>query len=75
MTIRFDKNGFKKELSKEEEIELHRQVSKGQSLIMLSYLFKVSKDFILKFCKSRDLVVRKEYEYDYILELDRKYGK
>lgn len=56
-------------LTKEKEQELLKQIEKGQSLQMLSYIFKLTKEFIIKFARSKELVLRKKYEVDYIKDL------
>ena len=67
--IQLPKQKVKSELTEEEQIKLFQQIQKGQSLQMLSYIFKVSKQFIVKFCKLKNLILRKEYEVDYIRDL------
>lgn len=69
--IQLPKQKVRSELTEEEQIELQQQIEKGQSLQMLSYIFKVSKGFIIKFCKLKNLVLRKEYEVDYLRDLNR----
>ena len=69
--IQLPKQKVKNELTEEEQIKLFEQIQKGQSLQMLSYIFKVSKQFIIKFCKLKNLVLRKEYEVDYIRDLNK----
>lgn len=69
--IQLPKQKVKSELTKEEQIKLFQQIQKGQSLQMLSYIFKVSKQFIVKFCKLKNLILRKEYEVDYIRDLNK----
>lgn len=69
--IQLPKQKVKNELTEEEQIELQQQIEKGQSLQMLSYIFKLSKGFIVKFSKLKNLVLRKEYEADYLRDLNR----
>jgi len=69
--IQLTKKKVKSKLTDEEQIELQQQIEKGQSLQMLSYIFKLSKGFIVKFSKLKNLVLRKEYEADYLRDLNR----
>ena len=73
--IQLPKQKVKNELTEEEQIKLFEQIQKGQSLQMLSYIFKVSKQFIVKFCKLKNLVLRKECEVDYIRDLNKNNNK
>lgn len=69
--IQLPKQKIKSKLTNEEQIELQQQIEKGQSLQMLSYIFKLSKGFIVKFSKLKNLVLRKEYEADYLRDLNK----
>lgn len=69
--IQLPKQKVKSQLTEEEQIKLFQQIEKGQSLQMLSYIFKVSKGFIVKFSKLKNLVLRKEYEADYLRDLNK----
>ena len=69
--IQLPKQKVKSKLTDEEQIELQQQIEKGQSLQMLSYIFKLSKGFIVRFSKLKNLVLRKEYEVDYLRDLNR----
>lgn len=69
--IQLPKQKVKSEFTEEEQIKLFQQIEKGQSLQMLSYIFKVSKGFIVKFSKLKNLVLRKEYEADYLRDLNK----
>ena len=73
--IQLPKQKVKNELTEYEQIKLFEQIQKGQSLQMLSYIFKVSKQFIVKFCKLKNLVLRKECEVDYIRDLNKNNNK
>lgn len=67
---------IKKELTDLEQLtDLEHKIKKGQSLQMLSYIFKVKKQFIIKFAKLKNLILRKEYEIDYIHDLTRDQNK